>query len=75
MGCASSNPLVNSGKNFIENAKESANEFATKGEHVIQGKIVIYYVGLQFIYINIYLFFDFNRWICKFQIKALLVGF
>ncbi|KAF5281641.1 hypothetical protein FQR65_LT14615 [Abscondita terminalis] len=35
MGCASSNPLIESGKHLVESAKESAVEFAHKGENAI----------------------------------------
>lgn len=37
MGCASSNPLIDSGKKLIGNVKESTSDFATKGEIVIEG--------------------------------------
>lgn len=37
MGCASSNPLAQSGKNLIESAKDSATEITDKGEHILEG--------------------------------------
>lgn len=38
MGCASSGPVANTGKNFIDAAKETANDVAAKGEKTIQGE-------------------------------------
>ncbi|XP_071054343.1 group 3 late-embryogenesis abundant protein, mitochondrial-like [Onthophagus taurus] len=35
MGCASSNPLVEGGKNLVTTAKESVNDVVAKGEHTI----------------------------------------
>lgn len=37
MGCASSSPLVESGKTFVDTAKESAEDVIEKGEKTIQG--------------------------------------
>lgn len=39
MGCASSNPLMETGKNFIDNAKVSANDMVIKGEQTLHGKL------------------------------------
>lgn len=41
MGCASSGPVASSGKNFIDAAKETANDVAAKGEKTIQGEWII----------------------------------
>lgn len=38
MGCASSGQVASSGKHFIDAAKETANDVATKGEKTIQGE-------------------------------------
>lgn len=40
MGCASSNPLMAGGKNFIDNAKSNANDVVSKGEQTLHGKFV-----------------------------------
>lgn len=37
MGCASSSPLVESGKNFVNTAKNEAGDVVTKGEKTLQG--------------------------------------
>lgn len=38
MGCASSTPLVESGKNLVEAAKDSANDAVNMGEKAFHGK-------------------------------------
>lgn len=43
MGCASSSPLSNTGKNFIDAAKDSANEVAAKGEQTLHGKFLYFF--------------------------------
>lgn len=60
MGCASSGQVASSGKNFIDAAKETANDVATKGEKTIQGesKNVSNNSRLQFIFVNLKVFTD-----------------
>lgn len=38
MGCASSTPLVESGKNFVDAAKETATDAVNMGEKALHGK-------------------------------------
>lgn len=38
MGCASSSPIVESGKNLVEGAKDAVNDTIEKGERALQGK-------------------------------------
>ena len=44
MGCASSSPLVESGKNFVDTAKDQAGEVVSKGEKTIHGKSTQCYI-------------------------------
>lgn len=61
MGCASSGQVANTGKNFIDTAKETANDVAAKGEKTIQGewrgKILNSRIDYSFL---IYFFFVFD---------------
>lgn len=38
MGCASSSPIIESGKNLVEDAKDAVSDTITKGEKAIQGE-------------------------------------